>query len=192
MRLTFALVSCSPKIQRLKRAMHRELDEVLGGARVPTAEDLPAPHPITRAVIAEAMRDLPARSGPWVRRGIKEAMVEDRRIHGLENRGDSCCSANGWTQPRLSAGGRKPMKFDSRVAWLDPATQAGSPGATPYFPFARRRCGPCIGESFAWLESILGLATARTAMGVALRLFERGPLKPASHDHPAAKTGACE
>jgi cytochrome P450 len=131
----------------VERELHRELESVLGG-RLPTPADYPR-LPYTEMVLAESMRLYPP---AW---GIGRYTLEDVQI-------------GEWTVPRggLVLVSQWVTHHDERF-WPDPERfeplrfTAEAKVARPkmaYFPFG---AGPriCIGESFAWMEGVLLLAT---------------------------------
>lgn len=132
--------------------LHEEIDAALGG-RLPTAADLEA-LPYTRAVLSESMRLYPP---AWaVARQAKEP-VRLAHFEGVELPAGSVILMSQWVMHRDPRWWPEPGRFDPG-RWLDPG--GGNP-ARPryaYFPFGG---GPrnCIGESFAWTEAILVLAT---------------------------------
>jgi cytochrome P450 len=123
----------------------RELDAVLGG-RLPTAADLPQLR-YTHAIMAEAMRLYPP---AWIlgRRAIRPTTLGPYTVP----RGSIVI-----TSPLITQ--RNPRFWDDGQAfaperWTDSAAQP----RFAYFPFGggNRRC---IGESFAWMEGCLVIAT---------------------------------
>jgi len=141
---TWYLLSCHPETEA---RFHAEVDSALGG-RLPTADDLGA-LPYTRRVLAESMRLYPP---AWI----------------LGRRALAPFEANGYTIParaivlmcqyvmhRDARWFPEPDRFDPE-RWT-PERQAARPKFA-YFPFGG---GPrvCIGEQFAWMEGIIGLAT---------------------------------
>jgi cytochrome P450 len=141
-----------------ERELRRELDAVLGG-RTPGPADYPR-LPYTEMVLAESMRLYPP---AW---GIGRYALEDVQI-------------GQWTVPRNTLVLVSPgvTHRDARF-WPDPERfdplrfTAGAKAARPkmaYFPFG---AGPriCIGESFAWMEGVLLLATLAQRWK-----FEKGP-----------------
>ena len=126
--------------------LHAELDTVLNG-RTPTVEDVPKLE-WTRAVIAESMRLWPP---AWTmgRRAFEPHTIDG---HVIEKRALVLMSQyvvhrdpRWWPEPDAF----KPER------WLQPA---GDRPKYAYFPFGGGT-RLCIGESFAWTEAILLLAT---------------------------------
>ena len=141
---TWYLLSQHPEIEA---KLHAELDAVLGG-RLPTTADVPQ-LPYAEMVISEAMRLYPP---AWIlgRLVIDEYTLEDYRLPV----GTLVLFSQYVTQhdPRYFA---EPFAFDPE-RWT-PERRAAIPKFA-YFPFGG---GPrrCIGEGFAWIESMLVLAT---------------------------------
>lgn len=143
--------------------LHGELDRVLAG-RTPLVDDVPKLE-YTRAVIAESMRLYPP---AWTmgRRAIEPHTIGDYTIEK-----NALVLASQWVVHRDARWWREPESFIPD-RWLPsgnrvPGTgsRAGSlipdPGSRPryaYFPFGGGN-RVCIGESFAWTEAILLLAT---------------------------------
>ncbi len=141
---TWYLLAQHPEVES---ELHAELDRVLDG-RIPTANDLPQ-LPFTRSVFGEALRlyppiylisrevvtDFPI--GDYVLPARTQVLISPYLIH---------------RDPRFHP---KPEKFDPE-GW-DRLGQ-GMDAKYTFFPFGR---GPrsCIGESFAWMEGMLVLAT---------------------------------
>jgi cytochrome P450 len=128
-------------------AVEREVDDVLGG-RLPTADDVPALR-LTRDVVAETMRLYPP---AWVvgREAVAAAPIGD------------------WIVPTggIAIACQLVMHRNPRV-WREPDAfrpERWSNGETAelprfaYFPFGGGN-RICIGESFAWTEAVLVLAT---------------------------------
>jgi cytochrome P450 len=140
---TWYLLSQSPGVEA---ELHRELD-VLGG-RLPTASDLPALS-YTRMVLAEALRLYPP---AWVM-GRRSLEAHELGGHPIPIGGTVLMSQYVMHHdPRWYP---DPFRFDPQ-RWTEEAEAARPKFA--YFPFGG---GPrlCIGESFAWMEGQLILAT---------------------------------
>ncbi|HSI35985.1 MAG: cytochrome P450 [Phycisphaerae bacterium] len=143
---TWLLLAQNPDAQE---KLHEELDRVLGG-RTPTAADADA-LPYTRAVLAESMRLYPP---AWV---LGRANVAEYAVPGTT-----------YTIPPENVilmsqhlVHRDPRWWPSAETFDPGRWLAGDDAARPryaYFPFGG---GPrqCVGESLAWLEGILLLAT---------------------------------
>lgn len=151
---TWYLLARHPEVER---ALHRELDSVLGG-RLPTPGDY-GRLPYTEMVLAESMRLYPP---AW---GIGRYSLEDVRIGEWTVPKDALVIVSQYVTHRDPRFWPHPETFDPlRFA---PDAKAARPKMA-YFPFG---AGPriCIGESFAWMEGVLLLAT------IAQRWrFERG------------------
>jgi cytochrome P450 len=130
-----------------EREMHEELDRVLGG-RTPTPADYPK-LPFTEMVLAESMRLFPP---AW---GMGRLAIEDVQIgEWTVPKGAVVIVAPAITQ-QDARWWPEPQRFDPRR--FTPEAKAARPRLT-YFPFgAGTRI--CIGESFAWMEGVLILAT---------------------------------
>jgi cytochrome P450 len=151
---TWYLLARNPEAER---ELHRELDAVLEG-RTPTPADYPR-LPYTELVLAESMR---LRPPAW---GIGRYATEDTKIGDWDVPKNGLVLVSQWVTHRDARYWPDPERFDPlRFA---PDAKAARPKMA-YFPFG---AGPriCIGESFAWMEGVLLLAT------IAQRWkFERG------------------
>jgi cytochrome P450 len=139
---TWHLLASAPEAEA---RLHQELSGVLGG-RLPTAEDVPRLE-WTRAVVAESMRIWPP---VWT---MGRRVLQTHTIDGHAMEAGSLIITSQWV-----------VHHDPRW-WDDPSTFAPqrwlSPSPRPkyaYFPFGGGS-RVCIGESFAWTEAILLLAT---------------------------------
>jgi cytochrome P450 len=169
---TWLLLSQNPAAEQ---KLHEELDRVLGD-RPPTAADVP--HlPYTRAVIAESMRLYPP---AWI---VARQAKAEHRVADYTLPAGAVILMVQWIVHRDPRWWDRPESFDpdrwlekrdeGMRSWGDEGQSSSSP--TPpsphplissppprpkyaYFPFGG---GPrsCVGESFAWLEAILLLAT---------------------------------
>lgn len=141
---TLYLLSRNPEVERELQA---EVDRAVGD-RLPTPADYPR-LPYAEMVLAESMRVYPP---AW---GMGRLAMEDVTI-------------GGWTIPRGSVAVVSPAVTHHDPRWwpdplrfdplrFTPAGKASRPRLA-YFPFgAGTRI--CIGESFAWMEGVLILAT---------------------------------
>jgi len=125
--------------------LHEELDRVLAG-RTPSVDDVPK-LAYTRAVIAESMR---LYSPAWT---MGRRAIEPHTIGGYTIEKDALVLMSQWVVHR------DPRWWDEADAfhperWL---TESKRPKYA-YFPFGGGN-RVCIGESFAWTEAILLLAT---------------------------------
>jgi len=141
---TWYLLSQHPEVEA---EMHRELDRVLGG-RLPGAEDCPNLR-FTEMVLAESMRLYPP---AYV---LGRRALSDFPLAGYTIPAESIVLASQWVMHRDPRYFPDPERFDPQ-RWT-PEAQAARPKFC-YFPFGG---GPrvCIGESFAWMEGVLLLAT---------------------------------
>lgn len=130
-----------------ERAMHEELDAVLGD-RAPAPEDLPRLE-VTRRILAESMRLYPP---AWI---VSREVVEPWDVRGYSVPPGAVVITSPLVVHRRPELHPDPLRFD--LARWTPQAEAARPRFA-YFPFGG---GPrqCIGESFAWTEGILTLAT---------------------------------
>jgi len=131
----------------VERRLHDEIDSVIGD-RLPRADDAAA-LPYTRRVLAEVMRCYPP---AW---GIGRRAIEDVEIGGYTIPRNTVVLLSQYLlhhDPRFFP---DPERFDPD-RWL-PERQRARPRFA-YFPFGGGN-RVCIGESFAWTEGILVLAT---------------------------------
>lgn len=141
---TFYLLSQNPRVEA---ELHAELDRVLGG-RDPSAEDVER-LPFTRRVLAESMRLYPP---AWA---VGRQVVEPCTIAGYELAKNAVVLLSQWVTHRDERWWPDPLKFNPTR--FDETSRAARP-RWAYFPFGGGSRG-CIGESFAWMEAILVLAT---------------------------------
>jgi cytochrome P450 len=141
---TWYLLSQSPAIER---ALHEEVDRVLAG-RLPTVNDI-ATLPYVERVVTESMRLYPP---AWL---VGRRAIEPYTIDGYTLPRRSILIMSQWIVHRDARHYREPERFDPD-RWT-PAFKASLPPFA-YFPFGG---GPrrCIGESFAWMELALIVAT---------------------------------
>jgi len=137
---TWHLLGQAPDVEA---RLHAEIDRL---SRVPTVEDVPQLE-YTRAVIAESMRLYPP---AWT---MGRRAIEAHTIGGYAIEKDALVLASQWVVHR------DPRWWDDADAfrperWL---TDSRRPKYV-YFPFGGGN-RVCIGESFAWTEAILLLAT---------------------------------
>jgi cytochrome P450 len=141
---TWYLLSRSPDVER---RLHEEIDRVLGG-RLPSIDDLPS-LPYVERVATESMRLYPP---AWIvgRRAIAPYQVGEYTIPRR-----AIVVMSQWVVHRDARWYPEPERFDPD-RWT-PAFKAALPPFA-YFPFGG---GPrrCIGESFAWMELSLAIAT---------------------------------
>ncbi len=148
--------------QEVETRLHQEIDEVLDG-RLPTAEDVPRLR-YTEMVFAEAMRLYPP---AWV---IGRMALEPHAIDGHEVPERSIVLMSQFVTHHDARWYPEPYRFDPE-RWR-PEEREQRPRFA-YYPFGG---GPrlCIGESFAWMEGALVLATI--AQKWRLRLVPSHPL----------------
>jgi len=141
---TWYLLSQSPDIER---RLHEEIDRVLAG-RLPTVADVDR-LPYTTRVVTESMRLYPP---AWL---VGRRAVNEYSIGGYYVPPRSIVVMSQWIVHRDPRHYPAPERFDPD-RWT-PAFKAALPRFA-YFPFGG---GPrqCIGESFAWMELVLVLAT---------------------------------
>jgi cytochrome P450 len=144
--------------------LHAEVDAVLGG-RTPTVDDLPA-LPWTRAVLTESMRLYPP---AYV---VGREPREDFAVGGYRAPAGSIVLMSTWVVHRDARFFPEPLRFLPE-RWT-PELEEALPRFA-YFPFGG---GPrkCIGESFAWTEGVLVLATL--ARHSRMRLVAGHPVEP--------------
>ena len=152
---TWHLLGSAPDAEQ---KLHEELDRVIGG-RTPTADDVPKLE-WTRAIIAESMRLFPP---AWT---MGRRAIENHTIGGYTiERGDLVLVSQ-YVAHRDPRWWDEPERFRPD-RWLggafpSPGSRIPTPTTTQpkysYFPFGGGS-RICIGESFAWTEAILLLAT---------------------------------
>ena len=141
---TWYLLSQNPEAEQ---EMHKEIDSVLRG-RIPTAEDI-AQLKYTRMVFGESMRVFPP---SWV---LAREALNDFSIDKYVIPGGALILMSPYLIHHDSRFRKDPEKFDPN-AWDEHSRSHNA--KYEYFPFGG---GPraCIGQSFAWMEGILTLAT---------------------------------
>jgi cytochrome P450 len=145
---TWHLLGTHPEIEAKLR---REIERVLGD-RLPAMDDVPKLE-FTRAVIAESMRLFPP---AWT---MGRRAIEPHTIGGYEIEKGALVLLSQWVVHRDARWWTDAESF-APERWLDGSRFPG-PGSRPkyaYFPFGGGN-RVCIGESFAWTEAILLLAT---------------------------------
>jgi cytochrome P450 len=167
---TWYLLSRNPSVEA---RLHEELDRVLGG-RVPTVSDLPELK-YTEMVLSESMRLFPP---AWL---IGRTAVDDYEVGGYHVPAGSVMTMSLFVVHRDPRYYPDPLRFDP-MRWT-PEEKAKRPKFA-YFPFGGGN-RLCIGESFAWMEGVLILATlaqewrARLAPGHKVATHPRVTLRPA-------------
>lgn len=153
--------------------LHAELDAVLEGGRLPTAEDVPALR-YTEMVVAETMRLYPP---AWA---IGRLSIEDHEVGGYHIPKGSLVLVSQFLLHRDARFFHDPETFDPQR--FTPEAKTARPQFA-YFPFGGgvRRC---IGAGFAWMEATLMLATLarrwrlRPAPGRTVEIQPRITLRP--------------
>ena len=155
------LVSQAPKVEA---KLHDEVDRALQG-RLPSMADLPSLHYVER-LVTEAMRLYPP---AWL---IGRRAIEDYPLGGYLAPAKSILVMSPYIIQRDPRFYPNPERFDPD-RWT-PEFRAALPKFA-YFPFGG---GPrqCIGESFAWMELILLVATI--SQHYRLRLVPGHPVVP--------------
>jgi cytochrome P450 len=141
---TWYLVSEHPEVER---KMHEEIDRVLAG-RTPTVEDVPKLRYL-EMVLAESMRLYPP------------AWAMGRRARNDFTLGDFRLPAGTTVLISQFVTHRDPRHFADPLRFDPERFAAGGRATFPkfaYFPFGAG-ARQCIGEAYAWTESILVLAT---------------------------------
>jgi len=168
---TWYLLSQHPEVEA---EMHRELDHVLEG-RIPTAEDLPNLK-FTEMVFAESMRLYPP---VWA---MTRRIVEDYPMGDYVLRGGSSLGMCQYVMHRDPRFFDSPETFNP-LNWTPEARERRRNHKYCYFPFGGGS-RLCIGESFAWQEGILVMATlcqhwkARMAPGARIAFQPLITLRP--------------
>jgi cytochrome P450 len=165
---TWLLLGQNPEAEA---KLHAELDSVLrdlgGQPRLPTLEDLPQ-LPYTEMVVAEAMRLYPP---AWAmgRQATEEIEIGPYKVP----RGTFFFFSQYIVQ-------RDPQYFPDPLSFRPERHTAEAKAARPkfaYFPFGGGG-RQCIGESFAWMEAILVLATLAQRWRMDLAHNQRIELQP--------------
>jgi cytochrome P450 len=145
---TWFLLSRSPEVEA---KLHQEVDRVLGG-RLPGYQDLDR-LPYARSVFAESLRLYPP---AWV---LGRRAAEDTDLGGYFLPRETTVLISPFVLHRTARFFHDPERFDPE-RWTPEADASRPPYA--YIPFGG---GPrnCIGESFAWMEGVLVLATLARA-----------------------------
>jgi cytochrome P450 len=141
---TWYLLARHPEVEA---KLHAELAEVLAGGRPPTVEDVPR-LTYTRAVLSESMRLYPP---AWA---IGREVATACEIGGYPLRRGTVVLVSQWVTHRDERFWPQASEFRPE-RWM--AEGDGRPRYA-YFPFGGGTRS-CIGESFAWMEATLILAT---------------------------------
>ncbi|HEY0796358.1 MAG TPA: cytochrome P450 [Acidisarcina sp.] len=145
---TWYLLSQNPDAEA---RLHAELDDVLGAgldARLPTLADYPALR-YTEQVFAESMRIYPP---AWV---VARMCIKPIELGPYRFPAGSHFFASQYIISRTEKYYPDPMRFDPDR--FTPEAKAARHKYT-YFPFGGGS-RQCIGESFAWMEGVLAIAT---------------------------------
>jgi cytochrome P450 len=158
---TWYLLSGAPGVEA---ALHAEIDRVLAG-RLPTMADLPSLSYVER-VVTESMRLYPP---AWI---IGRRAIDEYQLGGHVAPPRAIVLMSPYVMQRDPRFYAEPDRFDPD-RWT-PEFRAALPKFA-YFPFGG---GPrqCIGESFAWMELILLVATI--SQQHRLRLVPGHPVVP--------------
>ena len=150
---TWYLLARNPEAEA---RLHAEVDRVLGG-RAPVADDVPALGAVER-VLAESMRLFPP---AW---GIGRRALAAHDVGGYTIPAGGLVAMSPYVVHRDPRWWPDPLRFDPDR--FTPEARATRPRFA-YFPFgggARQ----CIGESFAWMEGVLLVATLAQRLRFAL------------------------
>ncbi len=158
---TWYLLSQNPEAER---RLHAEVDEVLAG-RTPTGDDYPR-LPYAAKVLAESMRLYPP---AW---GMGRRALEDFALGPYRFRAGTTVAMSQFILHRDARYFPDPQRFDPER--FTPEAEMRRPKFC-YFPFGAGK-RQCIGESFAWMEGVLVLATL--AQRWRLRLVPGHPVAP--------------
>jgi len=167
---TLYLLSQHPAV---RRQLDSELEAVLSGraARFEDVENLP----FTRAVLAEGMRLYPP---AWA---IAREATEACTIAGVNVPVGAVVLLSQWVTHRDPRWWPEPARFDP--SRFDEASRSERP-RWAYFPFGGGS-RQCVGESFAWMEAILVLATVLQDWDMEYLDVEPPKLKPLITLRPA-------
>jgi len=143
-----------------------ELDRVLGG-RLPGLHDIPS-LVYTRAVLAESLR---VRPPAWI---IARQTVEPVEVGGVSMPTGSLVLVSPYLMHRDERYFESPATFDPS-RWMN--GHAASRPKFAYLPFGGGRRA-CVGESFAWMEGVLVLATIAGRWRVSLAPHASAEIDP--------------
>jgi len=161
---TWYLLSQDPEAEA---KLHAELDAVLG-SRVPVMDDIPNLK-FTEAVLAESMRLYPP---AWA---IGRNVVEAHDFGGFTAKPGTLILTSPFVTQRDARFWDDPLAFNPERWQSISVKEAGNRNI--YFPFGGgvRRC---IGESFAWTEGILLIATIARKWKLSLARSQKIGLNP--------------
>ena len=164
--LTFAFYMLSQNPQAEEK-LHKELDEILRG-KLPTVEDYPKLK-YTEAVFAETMRLYPP---AWV---IGRLATADHEFGGFEVPKKSLVLVSPFVMQRDKRFWENADEFVPERWYSQSVKEAGQKFI--YLPFSRG-VRSCIGESFAWTEGVLLIATLAQKWKLKLMPEQKVELKP--------------
>jgi cytochrome P450 len=157
--------------------LHAEVDALAGPPRLADWDNLQWTH----AVLAESMRIYPP---AWV---VGRRVLTDLELDGWTVPARSLCIASQWITHRDPRWWPEPLAFRPE-RWIaeDGRFDEAAPGQPrgAYFPFGLGR-RVCIGESFAWTEGVLVLATLAREWAPALVPGHPVDIRPAVTLRPA-------
>ena len=158
---TWYLLGKHPEVQD---QLQKEVDRVLG-TRLPTVDDLPS-LTYTRLVFAESLRCFPP---AWI---MARTAIEGHSLLGIRMKPGSYLLMSPYLMHHDARYYQDPYNFNPE-RW-SPDKENRQPPFT-YLPFG---AGPriCIGESFAWMEGILVIATL--VQRWRMRLVPGSPVEP--------------
>jgi len=148
------------------RTLGDELDRVLG-RRLPGIRDMPS-LVYTRAVLAESLR---VRPPAWI---IARQTVESVEVGGVRMPTGSLVLVSPYLMHRDERYFASPATFDPS-RWMN--DEAASRPKLAYLPFGAGRRS-CVGESFAWMEGVLVLATIAARWRVSLAPHASAEIDP--------------
>lgn len=160
---TWLLLGQNPEAET---RLHSELDAVLGG-RLPTLDDIPQLE-YTAMVLSESMRLYPP---AWA---MGREVLQDVSIGPYRFRKGTMVFFSQYIVQRDPRWFPDPERFCPER--FTPEAKAGRPRFA-YFPFGGGG-RQCIGESFAWMEAILALATIAQRWRVELIASQKIELQP--------------
>jgi cytochrome P450 len=160
---TWMLLGHNPEAEA---RLHAELDAVLG-SRLPTLEDMPRLE-YTAMVLSESMRLYPP---AWA---MGREVLKDVSIGPYRFRKGTMVFFSQYIVQRDPRWFPDPERFCPER--FTPAAKAGRPRFA-YFPFGGGG-RQCIGESFAWMEAILALATIAQRWRIELVAGQKIELQP--------------
>jgi cytochrome P450 len=164
--LTFTWYLLSQNAEK-EAKLHEELGRVLNG-RLPAFEDYPR-LAYTESVFAEAMRLFPP---AWA---IGRLAIADHEFGGYRIPKNSLIIISPYITQRDARFWENAEKFVPERFFEQSIKEAGQKFI--YFPFSRG-VRSCIGESFAWMEGVLLIATLAQKWKLRLAPGQKVALKP--------------